>query len=58
MTPEERKQIIRVCGKDYGYWDVPPAIRKRMEKENHQLEDLERKKFFKDEQSFGEDPRL
>lgn len=29
MTKSEEKQIIRVCGKDYTYWDIPPAIRKR-----------------------------
>ena len=31
MTAEEEKQIIRVCGKDYDYWDIPTYIRKRDE---------------------------
>jgi len=29
MTETEEKEIIRVCGKDYGYWDIPAYIRKR-----------------------------
>jgi len=31
MTKTEEKEIIRVCGKDYGYWDIPAYIRKRNE---------------------------
>ena len=37
MTKSEEKEIIRVCGKDYDYWDIPPAIRKRDEDEARAL---------------------
>ena len=37
MTQEEEKEIIRVCGPDYDYWDIPPAIRKRDEDEARAL---------------------
>ena len=29
MTKEEEKEVIRICGKNYDYWDIPPAIRNR-----------------------------
>jgi len=29
MTKEEEKEIIRICGKDYDYRDIPAYIRKR-----------------------------
>jgi hypothetical protein len=29
MTAAEEREIIRVCGPDYWYYDIPPAIRKR-----------------------------
>lgn len=49
MTPEEEKEVIRVCGKDYTYWDIPTYIRNRdaekkaialmeMEEERRQME--------------------
>ena len=31
MTRQEEKEIIRVCGKDFNYLDIPPSIRKRDE---------------------------
>jgi len=31
MTKAEKKEIIRVCGPNYEYTDIPPAIRKRDE---------------------------
>ena len=37
MTANEEKEIIRVCGPDYDYWDIPPAIRKRDEDEARAL---------------------
>jgi len=41
MTKEEEKEIIRVCGSDYDYWDIPPAIRKRDEEKARALVQLE-----------------
>ena len=29
MTVAEEREIVRVCGQDYCYYDIPPAIRKR-----------------------------
>ena len=39
MTKEEEKEIIRVCGKDYGYWDIPAYIRKRDFEKEQELAD-------------------
>jgi hypothetical protein len=39
---KEEKEIIRVCGKDYDYWDIPAIIRQRDErKEIKQAEKAE-----------------
>lgn len=27
MTEEQKKNIERVCGKDFGFYDIPPAMR-------------------------------
>lgn len=32
MTPEEEKEVIRVCGKDYDEVDIPTYIRNRDKK--------------------------
>jgi hypothetical protein len=40
MTEEEKKEIIRVCGKDYNYWDIPAYIRKRDFEREQKLVDL------------------
>jgi len=32
MTEEEKKEIIRVCGEDFDYWDIPAYIRQRDKK--------------------------
>jgi hypothetical protein len=32
MTKEEEKEIIRVCGEDYDWWDIPAYIRERDKK--------------------------
>lgn len=29
MTKEEEKEIIRVCGENYDYWDIPAYILER-----------------------------
>ena len=39
MTKIEEKEIIRVCGKDYGYWDIPAYIRKRDFEKEQELAD-------------------
>ena len=31
MTPQEEKEVIRVCGKDYEESDIPAFIRNRQE---------------------------
>jgi hypothetical protein len=28
MTKKDKKNIARVCGKDFGFYDIPPAMRK------------------------------
>ena len=33
MTKEQELEIIRVCGLNYEYNDIPPALRKELEKE-------------------------
>lgn len=32
MTTEELKETKRVCGEDFGYWDIPAYIRQRDKK--------------------------
>ena len=40
MTKQEEKEIIRVCGKNYSYEDIPAYIRQRDEaKEDEARED-------------------
>ena len=39
MTETEEKEIIRVCGKDYGYWDIPAYIRKQDFEKEQKLAD-------------------
>jgi len=29
MTRQEEKEVIRVCGENYNYYDIPAYIRKR-----------------------------
>jgi len=42
MTPEEEKEIIRVCGKNYSWWDIPTYIRNRdAENEANYLSQIE-----------------
>jgi len=41
MTEQEEKEIVRVCGKDYDYLDIPAYIRKRDEDEARALCQLE-----------------
>ena len=49
MTKEEKKEIIRIYGKDYDELDIPSYIRNRekLEVEERLLEDLEREQFEK-----------
>jgi len=42
MTPEERKQIERVCGKDYKHSDIPTFIRNRDKKEMKKVVDYQK----------------
>jgi len=47
MTVREEKEVIRVCGADYDYLDIPPKIRKRDEEkamaEDVKVEEIEAK---------------
>ena len=38
MTKNEEKEIIRVCGENYEYEDIPTFIRNRDEKEEFEME--------------------
>jgi hypothetical protein len=29
MTAEDEREIVRVCGAEYDFYDIPPAIRNR-----------------------------
>jgi len=33
MTNEEKKEVVRICGPNYEYLDIPAYIRQRDEKE-------------------------
>lgn len=41
MTREEEKEIIRVCGENYDYYDIPAYIRRRDEDEARALSSME-----------------
>lgn len=34
MTQEQINRIVKVCGIDFDFWDIPPAWRKGIEKED------------------------
>lgn len=51
MTQAEKKQITRVCGKNYNYWDIPTFLRiKDAEKDQVDIEDLEREQWLKSQE--------
>ena len=45
MTREQIKQIIRVCGLGFDYWDIPPVWRKDISQDDWEFsEEAEREK--------------